>query len=44
LPNRESDRTATGVRHFIKTKGHIADALKNTFLYFNHQNKMRRIP
>jgi hypothetical protein len=32
------------MRYLIKTKGNIADVLKNTFLYFNHQNQMRRIP
>lgn len=42
--NRESDRAVTGVRHLIKTKGDIADAFKNAFVYFNHQNKMRRVP
>lgn len=39
MPEREIDRTATGVRHLIKTKRDIADVLKNTFLHSNHQKK-----
>ncbi|MDD1721488.1 MAG: hypothetical protein LUP95_05835, partial [Euryarchaeota archaeon] len=39
LSDRESDRTVTGVRYLIKTKGNIANAFKSAFLHFNHQNK-----
>lgn len=42
--DREGDRTTTGMRHLIKAKANIADVFKNAFVYFNHQNKMRRTP